>query len=353
MAGCARCQTPLSPSEHAGLEWCPSCGGHLVTPHAVMTVASRANVPLSVLGELAASGKPSVGCPACGTVMKAFSMKGATVDGCQACGHLWLDAGELAGVTRGAMPEPPRPQGAPSAASGAPAGRPRPMELMTGPEAWLGAFVGETSVFRIRQKMERLEVWTGLQARNQYTLESQDGMGVAVEEGTGAAAFLARQFMRTMAALRVTLHDARHNPMVELKRPFTWVPWLGSVTSVAVYGAQELGAVRQEFSLLGGRYTLLDSRGRAWATVTRNKLGMGWTFVLADPSGRPLGRIEKHWSGLLKEALSEADNLSLTLEGRAFSSAEKAVALCAALLMDFNHFERAPRRSGVMGLLSD
>ena len=64
-----------------------------------------------------------------------------------------------------------------------------------------------------------------------------------------------------------------------------------------------------------------------------------WTFELTV-GGRVIGHIKKKWSGLLKEAFTDADNFEVEFAPDT-DPRWKALALAAAVLLDVVHFERA------------
>ena len=55
---------------------------------------------------------------------------------------------------------------------------------------------------------------------------------------------------------------------------------------------------------------------------------------------RVIGHVKKKWSGLLKEAFTDADNFEVEFVAD-IDPRWKAVALAAAVLIDVIHFERA------------
>ena len=57
-----------------------------------------------------------------------------------------------------------------------------------------------------------------------------------------------------------------------------------------------------------------------------------------ESNPREVGRIEKKWSGLLRESFTDADNFLVTLPDR--DEALRTLVLAAAVLVDFLWFER-------------
>lgn len=97
---------------HAGLERvggeldeerCPACSGRFLTAHGTeRLVEGELGITRDMLRDLTGyfAGERRH-CPSCRSRMSAVRLKGVTADLCQGCGGVWLDAGELAQLSRG------------------------------------------------------------------------------------------------------------------------------------------------------------------------------------------------------------------------------------------------------------
>lgn len=338
MTWCPHCQCALVPCAHAGVLRCARCGGHLLGAAATRQLMGDCSVKLPVLAELAQQGAPGFACGKCHTPLKQFLLKGATVDACVTCGNLWLDAGELAKISRGTWedhaPAAPWPPHAPLA---------RQDRLAQG-EA-VAPFLMACQFFRIRQCVESAEVWLGLDLANRYVIDTAAGVINARETDTGLWAGISRNFLRGFRTVQLAVTDPLNNDVIFMHRPPSVLPFIRRTTNISTLDGTTLGKVHQEVTFINNIYTLENERGRPWATVKRNLWGAGWKFkVTHQVGGEEVALIEKTWGGFFREGFTNADTFNVTLGQRAWTVQEKAVLLCTALLMDLNHFERKPRR---------
>ena len=63
--------------------------------------------------------------------------------------------------------------------------------------------------------------------------------------------------------------------------------------------------------------------------------------------GKEVGRISKHWSGLLKEGFSDADNFGIDFPPNC-TPEMKATLIGLLFLIDFLHFEEKPQEKDVL-----
>ena len=110
---CPRCKQPLSDargplSEHV----CATCTGRFLEPSGVeRLVHEEMGYDVAFLRELTGHfAGPKLPCPQCHSNMSPLRLRGEASDYCSACGGLWLDPGELGGVSDGRYREPPAPK---------------------------------------------------------------------------------------------------------------------------------------------------------------------------------------------------------------------------------------------------
>ena len=90
------------------------------------------------------------------------------------------------------------------------------------------------------------------------------------------------------------------------------------------------------------RYRIRVSRGPAM--MIDGSLFRPWTFPVRK-SGREVARIEKKWSGVGRELLSDADTFMVRFLDPSLGAAERRLLIAAALVVDFDFFESDPRGS--------
>jgi uncharacterized protein YxjI len=195
--------------------------------------------------------------------------------------------------------------------------------------------VAKTDSLVIRQRKELTEVFTSMETKNRYEIDLPDGRTIlyAQEQGEGGADFLRRNFLNTARPFHIELSDERGQDMMHLHRPWRW--WFARL-DVLDGNNVPLGAIERRFALFAKRFTVLDPSGAEIAELDGPML-RPWTFrVLVG--GQEVGQITKQWSGLLREAFTDADTFGVQY-GPGMSPQLRALALAATFLIDFLYFE--------------
>jgi len=192
------------------------------------------------------------------------------------------------------------------------------------------------TVLRVRQHKEWGQILTGWETRNRYSIEDQEGQPVlfAGETGTGLGAVLLRHFLKNKRPFTIEIRDPEGGLVLTVKRP--WRFWL-SRAEVTDGTGQQIGAIQQRWAFFKRRFTVEDQLGRPAAEI-EGPFFKPWTFEVHHRGG-PIGWIRKRWSGLLKEAFTQADNFSLEL-APTIDDQLRPLCLAATFLVDFVYFER-------------
>ena len=189
----------------------------------------------------------------------------------------------------------------------------------------------------VRQQKEWGEILAGFEGRNKYQITDSTGQPVflAAEVGTS---FLSRMFLQALRPFSMQIVDEQGGLVLELRRPFRFY-----FHEIAVHSADGalLGTIKREFSVVRRLYTVSDSNGAPKLQLFGPILHP-WTFEIRK-DGTSHGKITKKWSGLTKEAFTDADNFGVEFPPTAPASL-KAVLLGAVFLIDFVHFEKRGNR---------
>jgi uncharacterized protein YxjI len=192
--------------------------------------------------------------------------------------------------------------------------------------------LSSTSGLVILQKKEWGEILSGFETKNKYeVMDAQGQLLYAAFEVAGS--FIIRTLLRAMRPFEIHLFNLDQQLTMRLNRPFRFY-----FHRLEVLDAQGilLGTIERQFSILRRKYIISDSDGRMLFELFGPILHP-WTFNIRK-DGDDLGKITKKWSGLLKEAYTDADNFGVSYQPE-LDIKSKAILLGAVFLIDFVHFE--------------
>lgn len=194
------------------------------------------------------------------------------------------------------------------------------------PSSALAVF-GRPHRLTVRQRKSWMEILTSFDARNKYVVYDEAGNPVfnVEEQGSGFGSFMKRLFLRNLRPFTSHVEDlAGQGQLLVLKKPFRFIFHRLEVHDTA---GNLIGAIQRKGPDGGEIATLF---GPFWRP---------WTFkILLPGSEQEVGLIQKKWSGLLKEAFTDADNF--WVDFAAVSDHQlRAVLFAATALIDIVHFE--------------
>ena len=184
----------------------------------------------------------------------------------------------------------------------------------------------------VQQKKEWGEILTEFETKNKYVVTDQDGTQLYLAAEVGGSTLL-RLWLKANRPFTVQIMDGDGTPAMRVRRPFRF--YFHKADILDANGAL-LATIQKRFSLVRRVYTVTDDQGNELCELFGPILHP-WTFRI-QVDGQELGMITKKWSGLFKEAVSDADNFAVTFPADA-NNAMKAVLLGAVFLIDFVHFE--------------
>jgi uncharacterized protein YxjI len=187
----------------------------------------------------------------------------------------------------------------------------------------------------VRQQKEWGEILTGFETRNKYEVADPWGNPVfqVEEESGGFAAIMTRFLLTALRPFTMHLFSPDGKGLLLFKRPFRF---FFHQLEICKANGSPLGTVKRRFSILRRRYSVMDRHGREIYQLF-GPLLHPWTFLIKS-GDQELGKIVKKWSGLVKEAVTDADNFGINFP-HGIELGKKAVLLGAVFLIDFVHFE--------------
>jgi uncharacterized protein YxjI len=194
-----------------------------------------------------------------------------------------------------------------------------------------------TRALAVRQRKEWGEILTGFETRNRYGVYDADGRELYLAAEVSGS-FLSRTFLGNWRPFEIQVLTPDGRGVLTIRRPFRW--FLHEIDVSAADG-RVLGSVKQRFAWLRRRFTVRDGSGREIGHL-HGPILHPWTFEIRE-ADRVLGRIVKRWSGLGKEAFTDADNFAVEFP-HIWDVDRKAVFLGAVFLIDFLYFERSGQK---------
>jgi uncharacterized protein YxjI len=212
--------------------------------------------------------------------------------------------------------------------------------LIPQPSAALAVFA-KTSRLSVRQRKRWLEILTSFDSRNTYVVYDERGNPVfnVQEQGHGIINFFKRVFLGAYRPFTAHVEDlsGEHGHMLTLQRPFRLIFHRLEVRDKQ---GKLLGAIQRRWTWIRRKYEVEGPTGEILCTLF-GPIFRPWTFEIHMPgSDVEIGVVQKKWSGLLKEAFTEADNFWVELD-RVEDPALKALLFSATVLIDAVHFERS------------
>ena len=188
----------------------------------------------------------------------------------------------------------------------------------------------------VKQEIEYLEVFMGLETANKYSIRTPDGEELlyAYEE----SGFLSRQFLRTHRPLTIHFVDNDGNEVASAERSFFW---MFSHLYVGDEDGTLIGSLKRTFKLLGRRISILDNEGTKRSEI-RGGLFRPNTFMVYS-EGDEVARITKRWSGLAREMFSDADTFQVGMNTDRVDQGFATLILAAAIAIDLDFFEKGGR----------
>lgn len=197
------------------------------------------------------------------------------------------------------------------------------------------AIVQQSNEITIVQKRELAELF-GIETRNKYSIEVNGApFAYAAEQGKGGLAFLARMFVGHWRSFEIHFFDNARQLVLRAVHPFRFFFQRLEVSSA---DGRPLGAIQQRWAFFSKKFDVTDPGGRVLLRVS-SPLWRPWTFAF-ERDGHELARVEKKWSGMLREAFTDADRFRVMFQSHQLGLDERSLVLAAGIFIDLQYFEQ-------------
>lgn len=188
---------------------------------------------------------------------------------------------------------------------------------------------------RVAQMTEIAE-WIGFETRNKYRVLDDSGnpLGFAAEQQKGILGFLFRQFLGHWRPFEIHFFSHARQLLWIGNHPFRWY---FRRLEVRDSEGRRIGAIQKRFAFFSKRFDVEDSMGQILMEVS-SPIWRIWTFQFTR-LGTPVAKIEKKWSGILMEALTDKDRFRVEYTNDSLSEDERVLLLASAVFVDLLYFE--------------
>ncbi|XP_069976263.1 phospholipid scramblase 2-like [Penaeus vannamei] len=198
----------------------------------------------------------------------------------------------------------------------------------------------------VQQQVELLEAFTGFETSNKYKVKNSLGqqMYFAAEDTDCCT----RQCCGPMRPFDMKIMDNSQNEVIHLNRPLACdsclFPCCLQSIEVTSPPGTVIGSIHQEWSILAPKFTVRNASDDVILRIegpfcTYSICGDVEFQVLSPDGSTQVGKISKQWTGLAKEAFTDADNFGITFPID-LDVKMKATLLGAVFLIDFMFFEK-------------
>ncbi|KAJ1532389.1 hypothetical protein ONE63_000989 [Megalurothrips usitatus] len=203
----------------------------------------------------------------------------------------------------------------------------------------------------VHQKVEILEALTGFETKNKFTVKNS--MGQKVYKAVEDSDCLTRNCCGPLRPFDMKILDNFDNQVIHLYRPLACVsccfPCCLQSMEVSSPPGNHIGKIEQEWSILTPKFVIKDHNDEVVLRIVGpmcplSICGSDVKFkVLTKDGEHEVGKIYKQWSGILREALTDADHFGITFP-MDLDVRMKAVMLGACFLIDAMYFEKTDNK---------
>jgi uncharacterized protein YxjI len=188
----------------------------------------------------------------------------------------------------------------------------------------------------VTQSVELPELILNFETRNKYKINLLDGrsFGFAAEQQKGILGFFFRQALGHWRTFDIHFFDEQRNLKLKAAHPFRFF-----FPRLDIFDPQggKIGAIQGRFGIFSKKFQLEDSEGNILMKVS-SPIWRIWTFPFIK-NNQEVSRVEKKWTGFLKEAFTDADTFRVVYSSPDLNNNERNLILAAAVFIDLRYFE--------------
>lgn len=191
---------------------------------------------------------------------------------------------------------------------------------------------------RIEQRVEGLEMFTGIEGANKYDVLDPDGQIIAhAAESTGG---MHRVLLGSSRLESIELRNAAGEQVLSLKESWGFPFSTHRMTDAA---GQPLFQIKQRFAFFSRKYSIWGD-GSPDIRI-KGPLFRPWTFWVHEGDTQ-IGKITKRFSGIGQEMVTDADKFDIEFTAPVAHQEQRMRMLVMAFVIDMKYFEGKSNRGG-------
>lgn len=191
--------------------------------------------------------------------------------------------------------------------------------------------LGSIDALEVRQKMEWIEVFTGFEGKNRYSIKDSHGNEVYI--AAEKSSFWARLFLQFLRPLELHVMNLDGNGVFRIIKPFRFFFYEARIED---FNGRYYGNIKRRFSFVIKDISI-ETPDRVEVYRIKSSIIHPWTLKIYR-NGQEVGEIVKKWSGIGKEIFTDVDNFSVKFP-TGVNIEEKVLLLGAVFLIDLVYFE--------------
>lgn len=193
----------------------------------------------------------------------------------------------------------------------------------------------------VKQRHELAE-FIGYETRNKYEIldANHNSIGFAAEQNKGIFNFLVRQFLGHWRKFDILFFDNHRQKVMQAHHPFRWI---FQRLEMRDHTGRPIGALQQRFSILHKKFDVVGDHGQHLFYMI-SPLWRIWTFKFMRRENE-VARVEKKWSGLFSEALTDRDNFRILMNAQGIEPDQRMLLVASAVFIDLMYFEKKAGRN--------